>query len=341
MNFSAGWRWVKLAFVGGTAAGQLWRAERMDVKPSGPTALIRNSCLALLALMSTGACAARASEVQCVNLMQEIAQDASFADERVLTGFLFRAAEDDCVEVAASLLEKGALANARRGPGVAVLHIAARDGDPDMAKILLDHGADINLRDLKGAHALFIAAEARRKAMVSLLLERGADINLPGRSDGTALVAAAFNGSDAIVKVLLKAGADPALPDSTGKPAIVYAAARGFQRIVEALLAKGIDINARYAHGLTVLMWAAGHTNEVPEDEGVALVRMLIERGAHVEDQDDRGRTPLMIAAGLDHPGVVSELLKRGAKRDIKDNDGKTAADLAASDAVRAALGKS
>ena len=53
------------------------------------------------------------------------------------------------------------------------------------------------------------------------------------------------------------------------------------------------------------------------------------------------GAGECFLHADLDHPGVVSELLKRGAKRDIKDNDGKTAADLAASDAVRAALGKS
>lgn len=296
--------------------------------------------VAVMMFAAMPAVTAMANQSQCASLRQEMAEKASYADEQLMAQFLFRAAEDDCLEEAASLLAKGARTNARIGGGQTALHIAAQQGNTEIAALLLDHGADINQRDLKGAHALFLAAEARRKDMVSLLIARGADVNSPGRSDGTALVAAAFNGSDAIVKLLLKAGADPALSDSTGKPAIIYAAARGFQPIVEGLLAQGIGVNVRYGHNLTVLMWAAGHTNEVPEDEGAALVSMLLDRGADLEDQDDRGRTPLMIAAGLDHPAVVAELLKRGARRDAMDNDGKTAADLAASDAVRVALAR-
>jgi ankyrin repeat protein len=86
-------------------------------------------------------------------------------------------------------------------------------------------------------------------------------------------------------------------------------------------------------------MWAAGHANDVPEEESRALVAMLIERGARLDEADDRGKTSLMIAAEAGHAVVVQELIKHGAAWDVKDKDGKTAADLALNDAVKSALG--
>ena len=42
-----------------------------------------------------------------------------------------------------------------------------------------------------------------------------------------------------------------------------------------------------------------------------------------------------MIAADAGHGGMVDLLLARGAARDIKDKDGKTALDLATDNAIR------
>jgi ankyrin repeat protein len=86
-------------------------------------------------------------------------------------------------------------------------------------------------------------------------------------------------------------------------------------------------------------MWAAGHSNDVPEVDGVKTVETLLSHGARFDDADDRGRTALMIAAEVGRPAVVELLLKRGAKAEIKDKTGLSALDLAASEAVRKALG--
>ena len=107
---------------------------------------------------------------------------------------------------------------------------------------------------------------------------------------------------------------------------------------MDRLLATGIDVNARYANDLTVLMWAAGYADSANEAEGVALVRDLLDRGAHVDDADNRGRTALMIAAERGHAAVAKLLLTHGADPAHRDRQGKTAADLAASADVRAAL---
>ncbi len=85
-------------------------------------------------------------------------------------------------------------------------------------------------------------------------------------------------------------------------------------------------------------MWAAGYANDVPTDDGVALVALLLDKGAAIDARDDRGRTPLMIAAGLGHDEVVDLLLRRGADRVLRDKGGRSAADLAPNDALRARL---
>ena len=97
-----------------------------------------------------------------------------------------------------------------------------------------------------------------------------------------------------VVDMLLARGGNPQDADATGKTPILYAAARGFSPIVERLLATGIDVNARYGNDLTLLMWAAGHSEDVPEQDGLYLVTLLLARGARVADADNRGRTPLM-----------------------------------------------
>jgi uncharacterized protein len=126
--------------------------------------------------------------------------------------------------------------------------------------------------------------------------------------------------------------------DRSGKAAIVYAAARGFSSLMDHLLAAGVDVNARYGNDLTALMWAAGYSNDVPEAEGLATVALLLDKGARIDDSDDRGRTALMIASEAGHTGVVDLLLKRGADPKLKDKSGKNAADLAATEAVKTAL---
>jgi len=68
------------------------------------------------------------------------------------------------------------------------------------------------------------------------------------------------------------------------------------------------------------------------------LVSLLIDRGARLDEQDNRGRTALMIAASLGHEGAVDLLLRRGADKKLCDKVGKTAADLATSDALRVKL---
>jgi ankyrin repeat protein len=207
-----------------------------------------------------------------------------------------------------------------------------------MVDLLLAHGAPIDARNLDGATALYFAAEGSHISIAQLLIERGANVKLTGRSAISPVTAAAYAGNDAIVAALLAAGADARAPDDTGKPPIIYAAAGARFDIVRRLLALNIDINARYANDLTLLMWAAGPDENVPEAEAVKLVSYLLDTGAQVDDRDNRGRTALMIAAEGGHSEIAGLLLARGADSSLKDRAGKRAADLTVVSSLRERL---
>jgi ankyrin repeat protein len=280
-----------------------------------------------------------ASPYECQEMAQRYYAGKGSVDDRQINIYLLRATGKSCLDLARALLNEGASVHVRGRDGGTPLHQAAKVSDASVARLLLDRGADIEARELTGATPLYHAIDAGRAGTAALLLDRGADPNGLGKSAAPPLAVAAFNGHDRIVALLLERKADPDLSDSTGKTAIIYAAARGFAPIVDRLLAAGIDVNRRYGHDLTALMWAAGHANDVPEADGLKIVDTLLTHGARIDDIDDRGRTALMIAAEVGRPAVIELLRRRGADVGIKDRLGMSAADLAADDEVRKALG--
>lgn len=59
------------------------------------------------------------------------------------------------------------------------------------------------------------------------------------------------------------------------------------------------------------------------------FVHDLISRGKPIDYADEMGTTPLMYAAGRNHPEVVRILLEAGADPAPRDRDGKSALDYA------------
>ncbi|MFB9269576.1 ankyrin repeat domain-containing protein [Bradyrhizobium erythrophlei] len=251
---------------------------------------------------------------------------------------LFAAANANCVNLATRLLDGGASVDARDRLGARPLSQAARSGHLEMVDLLLSRGAPVDARNLDGATALYFAADRGHVAIVQRLLDRGADVNLTGRSGASPVAAASYAGRDMVVRMLLARGADGRKADDTGKPPVVYAAASGQLGIVRQLLAQHIDVNARYANELTLLMWASGPDEAVPETQALEVVAYLLDAGAKIDAADARGRTALMIAAEGNHPAIVKALLAHGADPSLKDKAGKRAADLTVLTALRQEL---
>jgi len=97
------------------------------------------------------------------------------------------------------------------------------------------------------------------------------------------------------------------------------AAAKGDQAAVAGFLDKyAAAIDQRHSSGATALTWAAERVDK-------AMVRLLLDKGAHIEAQDDVGCTPLIRAAYKGHTDIAALLLQSGASLEAKNRQKRTA----------------
>ena len=94
-------------------------------------------------------------------------------------------AEEEHLEIAQYLIDRGARINAATVDGITPLHLAA---SPEMASLFLRNGADLEARSREGDTPLLIlAGEPDREPAIEVLLEAGANVNATGRDGETAL----------------------------------------------------------------------------------------------------------------------------------------------------------
>ncbi len=315
------------AIILGSCAAICW------LGPSHSGAAEPSSSVPQLAADPTG------QRLACREIEQRYTVNQTKLNSRVLNFLFFDAAERGCIELIHRFLDLGAAIEARDRFGNTGLLIAARAGENEIVELLLAEGSAVEQQNLAGSTALLRAVTMNRRRTAKILLKAGAEPDQANKQGVAPLAAAAFNGNDRLVKLLLDSGADPGTVDATGKAPMVYATAKGFAGIAAKLLEVGVDVNVRYGNDLTALMWAAGHSNDVPVGEGMDTVNLLLDRRARTGLADNRGRTALMIAAERGHAEIVARLIEAGADPQTRDKDGKDARDLASSEAVQRALG--
>ena len=217
-------------------------------------------------------------------------------------------------EIAAVLLNHGADPNLG-GPDGAALHALIRNDGGS--------GADNPADDTAGA----TGGKVDRMTLAAMLVAKGADVNGRGGSPprgktvsiGTALKAlpklenpdpsggvtvllsAAENADVPMLRFLLKNGADPKLT-SGGDNALMLAAGVGNNpssnkesvvlEAVKILYEAGLDINAKDDNGDTAMHGAVLRGQN-------SVIRFLAERGAHINEKNRIGWTPLDMAEGL------------------------------------------
>ncbi len=304
---------------------------------------MRRVGLVAFCLAATPACAAPPT---CVEFDVHLAETLTHSPISLeINNLLFDAARKGCLEALPGLFGAGASRLARNREGETGLGVAARAGRDEIVAALLDGAPEaergqLDLPDARGATPLMLALHSGRDAVARRLLDAGAAINIADAQGETALSEAAYAGNEALGEALLRKGAKPATEDRFGKTPICYAAARGAAGLVAALLEAGVDVNARYGGDLTALMWASGHPDGTATERAVATVKLLIARGAKVDGVDDRGRSALMIAAGLNRFETARALLDAGAAKSLRDKTGASAADLSATPEMRALLAR-
>ena len=227
------------------------------------------------------------------------------------------------------LLTAGADVNkATKSKRRTALFLASWRGNREMVELLLGAGAEVDKTDYRGQTPLMVASLTGDWEVVELLLGAGAEVDNKTEADGcTPLMAASSEGHMKVVKLLLGRGAEVDKTDNAGQTPLSYAGLHDHPEMVQLLLDSGADLDRevnRYP-GATRLLWAS-------RVGLLDMVRSLLEAGAAVNSQDDKGETPLHWATrnGNDCSAVAELLLASGAEVDKESSIGFTPLSIAA-----------
>lgn len=211
------------------------------------------------------------------------------------------------------------------------IYSASEKGKSDTLKLLISEGHDINKRNRKGKLPIFFAIQNGQIDIVKILIENGADLTLQDQYAGAPLHNAAFIGDIEIAKLLLAAGADiNAISKRTEYTPICYAVIRGKVEMLKFLLEKGADTNIKMGYYESTLL----HVSVANISNPMETTKILLDIGTDVNALDKKGKTPLHVVAcsiwtGPKTANMARLLIDRGARKELKDNEGKTALDYA------------
>jgi ankyrin repeat protein len=113
------------------------------------------------------------------------------------------------------------------------------------------------------------------------------------------------------VSNLLDAGLPVDLPDPTGQSALEWAVPSEQTAAADLLISRGANINHQVDDGRSLL-------KGVVQAKNTRMVEFLLQRGADPNVADNRGFTPLHVAAELDLFEITKLLLDHGARTDIE-----------------------
>jgi ankyrin repeat protein len=225
----------------------------------------------------------------------------------------------DKTETVHSLLQAGADPDIGNEYGVTPLFLAVENGNAALVRALLEAGADPDINLWSGVKPIMMAAKTGNTGVLELLLKHGADVNARDqRRAQTALMWAIYFGHPAAARVLIENGADVNAETTTLAEDFTPMVLEGYIR----------NVQITTSGGYTPLMFAA----RVGDQE---TARLLVERGAELNQVHHEQGTPLIIAATAGHENLALFLLEQGADPNLSGDDGMTALHYAMRDGLK------
>lgn len=165
--------------------------------------------------------------------------------------------------------------------------------------------------------ALFVAIDGGENLMVQILLDNGAKVNETGDGESSALMLACYYGDSKIVEMLLKKNAKVNYQNGKKVSALMLAANEGKFEVVKQLLEEGADVSLEgelkigSTALLIVLSVLAGLSQQDNDQHNVAVVKLMLEKGAVVDAQEDGEY--LISAVRSKSAEIIKLLLEKGA----------------------------
>lgn len=276
--------------------------------------------------------------------------------EQVLGYQLRWAVQNGHVERARLLIDHGADLTIDAGGGRTLFAAALRAGHPDLAQTLSDHGAATANLDTAGR--LVAACMSEDAEAARMLLQAEPDLAEQAQAaDPQVLVEAAGSNRLTAVRLLLESGFDPNPGDSTPTTPLHQAAFHGHVEMAELLVDAGARLGTRDAHHAgTPLQWAmvAGQTGmqtylasrgtgifdavlcddadriaELLDGDPELLETTIRDELAHDQRDAEDWQTPLAFAVLRNRTAAVTLLLDRGARTDVRDQQGRSLSEIA------------
>jgi ankyrin repeat protein len=245
------------------------------------------------------------------------------AKEARLNQQLIKAAWDNDLRRARDLITRGADVNAKDNTVQSAYLISTSEGYPELLNLTLKHGADVDSKDSFNGTGLIRAADRGHADIAGRLVQADIKINHINNLGWTALHEAIILGDGSrryvdTVRVLVAAGADLQLSSQRDQISpLEHAASKGHNEIAQVLRAalQADEPSKRVANRR--LLAAA-------ERGDATAAALAVRAGANLETRDDRGRTPLLLAATEDRLEVARLLIYLGADPDAVDDQHDT-----------------
>ncbi|CZR69786.1 uncharacterized protein PAC_19686 [Phialocephala subalpina] len=239
--------------------------------------------------------------------------------------------------------------------GITPIHEAARIGSDVQLSLLIAARGDNAVSDSHGFlpihHAMSNLSLTNHKGNLNALIPQEFGIDVPGCDGSTPLHIATRYGNLSHVQWLLEQGVDLMAVDSDGRTALHCVAANSneyAQDIMELLIEKGLNVRRKDDAGFTplhnTLYWQKGpfrssHRSVFRVQIFKAKVRLLLQKGADLNDRDNCGNTLLHLACAKGSRPVVRLLLDEGADPDLEDFKGCKPIEFARRNDIRVLLG--
>jgi cytohesin len=220
---------------------------------------------------------------------------------------LHRAAAVGDLEAVRGQLAAGHPPDPRDPEGYTPFLLSCRHAEPDVFHALLDAGADFEATNVRGMSGLFVVATTGVVSLARVLIDRGADVNRQAARGLTPLIAAVMSENAHLVRLLVGAGADVRHTDRDGTSVLRWARKIGTKEMVEVIRHPDRAVNGPAGPVTSADLHRGAATGDVE------LIGECLAAGVPIEQPDEDGFTPLMLAARQGKRAAIAALLEAGA----------------------------
>ena len=189
---------------------------------------------------------------------------------------------------------------------------AARQGDDKQTIKAIKDGADVNATDEEGMTALAYDGLNDDYKLVKKLLKLNATV------DASAIIASATMDNQKVVKQFTKAGFDVNAKNSSGDTPVFHALKTDNMQLFSFFEDAGANLSIPDSEGNTMLIYAISNNKEFD------LIQKLSQNEYMVNQANELGQTPFLLALTNEDQRIVELLMNRGADVNVQTQSGLT-----------------